>query len=46
MEKSYYMENGSVHVFIRSKIDILYVIIFKYSLHKYRETTLYGKYQF
>ena len=34
-----------VQFFIRIKSDILNVAIFKYSLHKIRETILYRKYQ-
>ena len=35
----------NVQLFIRSKTDILNVAIFKYSLHRFRETTLHQKYQ-
>jgi len=35
----------NVHLFIRSKTGILNVAIFKYSLHKFRETILHQKYQ-
>ena len=35
----------NVQLFIRSKIVILNVAIFKHSLRKFRETTLHRKYQ-
>jgi len=35
----------NVQLFIKSKTDVMNVAIFKYSLHKFRETTLQRKYQ-
>ena len=35
----------NVQLFIRSKTDISNVAIFKYSLHRFRETKLHRKYQ-
>jgi len=35
----------NVQLFIRSKVDILNVAIFEYSLHKFRENILHHKYQ-